>query len=276
MNYGKEMNRILLLILILVHCCKITLSQQPEGFPGIEKGDLPGAKISSLRTFNGPSLFGYINGGAELYLEYGFEFATTAEIEYMGGKYKTEIFGMADPGAAFGIYSVSKFRCLAFPDISGFTCQNKYQLQICKGSYYISIINRTGTATDSIASINIGKAITGKIADEKFDFHSFLPETGNLNPTNNLILVRGKLGIMNGSPDLEEYFYGLKDYTALIIPGTGKKTVSVRFGNAGAFTEFLEMHDLKVLSESSVINDTISKRRIRRISDYHVVIDFNQ
>lgn len=252
------------------------MSQQPEGFPVIEKGDLHGAKISSLRTFNGPSLFGYINGGAELYLEYGFEFASTAEIEYMGSRYKTEIFGMTDPEAAFGIYSVSKFRCPASPDISEFTCQNKYQLQICKGSYYISIINRTGSSTDSVASINIGKAIAGKIADKKVDFGSFLQDTGTLNLNNNLILVRGKLGIVNGSPDLEDYFNGLKDYTALIVTGTGKKTVSVRFGNAGAFTEFLEMHDLKELSESSVKTDTLTKRRIRKVSDYQVVIDFNE
>jgi hypothetical protein len=270
------MNKILFFALILVQCCEIILSQQPEGFPVIAKGDLPGAKISSLRTFEGPSLFGYINGGAELYLEYGFKFASTAEIEYMGGRYKTEIFGMTDPEAAFGIYSVSKFRCPASPDISEFSCLNKYQLQICKGSYYISIINRTGTTSDSLASINIGKLIAGKITDEKFDFHAFLPDTGSLRVKNNLILVRGKLGILNGSPDLEEYFYGLKDYTALVVPGAGKKTVSVKFVNPGAFMEFLEMRDLEELSKSSVINDTISKRRIRRISDCHVVIDFSQ
>lgn len=270
------MNKSLFFTFIFLHWCIIIMSQQPDGFPVIGKGDLQGAKISSLRTFNGPSLFGYINGGAELYLEYGFQFASTAEIDYMGGRYKTEIYGMADPEAAFGIYSVSKFRCPASPDISEFTCQNKYQLQICKGSYYISIINRTGSAADSVASINIGKAIAVKITDEKVDFSSFLPDSGNLNLKNNLILVRGRLGIMNGSPDLEDFFYGLKDYTALISPGTGKKTVSVRFGNAAAFTEFLEMNDLRELSESSTKTDNIAKRRIKKISDYHVVIDFNQ
>ncbi|NMC39282.1 MAG: hypothetical protein GYA41_13255 [Bacteroidales bacterium] len=242
----------------------------------INKDDLPGAVISDLRTFNGPSLFGYINGGAELYLEYGFRFASTGEIEYRGGRYKTEIFGMADPEAAFGIYSVSKFRCPAAPDIPEFACQSRYQLQICKGSYYISIINRTGSVADSLSSIEIGRAIAVKISDEKADFRSLLEETGNQNLNNSMILVRGKLGIMNGSPDLEDYFYGLKGYTALIVPGTGKKTVSVRFGNAETFKEFHNMHGLNELNESSVMIDTIAKRVIKRLSDFRLVIDFNQ
>lgn len=198
------MNKILCFKLIFLSCCKIIISQEPDGFPYLEKGDLPGAKIISSRTYNGPSLFGYINGGAELYLEYGFGFVSASEIEYMGGRYKTEIFRMANPEAAFGIYSVSKSRCLSSPDISDFTCQNKYQLQICKGSYYINIINRSGSAADSSISIRIGRIIAGKIEDKKINFLSFIPDTGDMNPKNNLIFVKGKLGIINGSPELED------------------------------------------------------------------------
>ncbi len=121
------------------------LLTDPGGFSTIGKKDLPEAKFSSSRVFTGSSLFGYINGGAELYLEYGFDVAAVTVIDYEDGEYKTEVFKMTGSEEAFGIFSVSKYRCLSIPALSEFTCQTKYQLQICKGPYYISIINKTGT-----------------------------------------------------------------------------------------------------------------------------------
>ena len=141
----------------------------------VNKADLPEARFSSSRTFSSEALYGYIDGGAELYLEYGFSVLSVTEIEYMHGKYKTEIYKMNGSEEAFGIYSVSKYRCLDMPALSEYTCRTKYQLQICKGPYYISIINGTGTKTDSIASVTIGKIITDKISDDEIDLSSYLP-----------------------------------------------------------------------------------------------------
>ena len=62
----------LLVSLILILGFPACFSQLPEDFPLVNKADLPEAKFSSSRTFNGTALFGYIDGGAELYLEYGF------------------------------------------------------------------------------------------------------------------------------------------------------------------------------------------------------------
>ena len=78
------MFRKLLVLILLILWLPACLSQLPEDFPTIDKTDLPGAKISSSRTFNGTSLFGYIDGGAELYLEYGFSAVLVTEIELHG------------------------------------------------------------------------------------------------------------------------------------------------------------------------------------------------
>ncbi len=100
---------------ILILNFQISFSQLPEDFPLIRKGDLPGAKFLSSRNYNGAALFGYIDGGAELYLEYGFLVVSVTEITFMDGKYKTEIYKINGPEEDFCIFSVSKYN---FQDIT--------------------------------------------------------------------------------------------------------------------------------------------------------------
>lgn len=240
-------------------------SQLPEDFPSVNKADMPEAKFSSSKTFNGAALFGYIDGGAELYQEYGFSVVSVTEIEYMQGKYKTEIYKMNGPEEAFGIFSVSKYRCLDMPTLSEYTCRTKYQLQICKGPYYISIINVTGTKTDSIASVTIGKIITGKIRDKEIDLSSYLPGIHEEIIKTKCILAKGKLGIMNGSPDLDDYFKEVENYTAVIVKGE-KIIISVKFSNEGSYKKFLDSN--KWEDETFDITD-----RVKKIADNHLLIE---
>ena len=259
------MHKLLTYIFLLFLISPVSYSQLPEDFPSVNNGDLPGAKISSLKTFNGRSLFGYIDGGAELYLEYGFSVVSVSEIEYLQGKYKTEIYKMNDPEAAFGIFSVSKYRCLDMPSLSEFTCRTKYQLQICKGPYYISIINSKGTRTDSIASIKLGKIITDKIHDEEFGLSTFLPGINWETIRTKCILAKGKLGIINGSPDLEDYFKEADNYTVVIVKAE-KVIISVRFSNETSYKKFLEINKWQ--------NETFGKETgVKKIAENHLMIE---
>ncbi len=241
-------------------------SQVPEDFPSIDKNDLPGVKISSSRTFNGTSLFGYIDGGAELYLEYGFSVVSVTEITFKDGKYKTEIYKMNGQEEAFGIFSVSKYRCVNMPPLSKFTCQTKYQLQICKGPYYISIINRTGTKTDSIASVTIGKIITDKIRDEEVDLSGYLPGIPEETIQTKCFVAKGRLGIVNGSPDLEDFFRGLTDYTAVIVNEDAKKLISLKFRNKESYQKFLELYHWEDVKPGV-------PGVVKKIADCHLLIE---
>lgn len=260
------MLRSFLVSAILFISIPVCFSQIPDNFPSIYKDDLPGAKFSSSRTYIGTSLFGYIDGGAELYLEYGFSEVSVTEINYMNGKYNTEIYKMNGPEEAFGIFSVSKYRCLDMPSLSEFTCRTKYQLQICKGPYYISIINGTGTRSDSIASMRIGKIITDKIKDKEIDLSSYLPGISSEVIQTNCILVKGKLGIVNGSPDQEDFFRGTTGYTAVIASGDAKKIISVKFESRDSYLKFLELHKWKE-------EDLQNPGSIKKIAEFHLLID---
>ncbi len=239
----------------------------------ITKDDLPDAIFSATRTFTGTSLFGYINGGAELYLEYGFSAATVTEISLMGGKYKTEIYKMSDPEAAFGIFSVSKYRCLSMPPLTDFTCQTRYQFQICKGRYYVSIINGTGTGSDTIASLRIGTIIADKIKETEVDLTAFLPGVPPEAIQKNSFLARGRLGIVNGSPDLEDYFKEVTGYTAVILKGDDKTSLSIKLHDTGSFKDFIELHNWNQKDISSDGLMTSAGELVKRLSDNHLYIE---
>lgn len=266
------MGRNLLTILLLISGYQISFSQQPADFPSVTGADLPEARISEPRIFSGRALFGYIDGGAELYLEYGFELVSVAEIDYLKGRYKTEIYKMASPEAAFGIFSVSKYRCLDMPGISEFTCRTKYQLQVCKGSYYVSIINGTGTKRDSIASDRIARTIAGKISEKEIDLSGYLPGIPIELIRTSSVLAKGKLGIVNGQPDLENYFKGAEDYMAVIFKNDVNIIISIRFGDPGSLSRFVELRGWNPanLSQTEIMlptGETASK-----LSDYQLYI----
>jgi len=120
----------------------LTLQAQiPDDFLRVDPSEIADAKISQERTFTKESLFGYMNGGAELYLEYGFDRLLVSELEVKGKDLKVEVYRMPSVDMAFGIYSVNIFRCDDSDPLCQYYCQSDYQVQFHKGDYYVNIIN---------------------------------------------------------------------------------------------------------------------------------------
>lgn len=266
------MLKYLYISVILIFGFRVCSAQLPDSFPSIDKTDLPGSEFLSSRVFSGTSLYGYIDGGAELFLEYGFSVVSVSEIEYLGGRYKTEIYKMSGPEEAFGIFSVMRYNCLGMPDIAEFTCQTRYQLQICSGSFYISIIDRSGTGSDSVASIAIGRAITAKISERNANISSYLPGISSANIKRNCLLVKGRLGIVNGSPDLEDFFKEMKDYSAVILKNEGRTVISVKFRNKESYSSFIRSHNwnYKTIENGGI---KLPEETIEKIAENHLKIE---
>lgn len=256
------MTRYFLLLLILC-ILPITSWSQDTDLISIDNNDLSGATVSNMRVFNGSSLFGYMDGGAELYLEYGFSAARISDVDYGGEKYKTEIFKMNGPEEAFGIFSASRFKCRSTPPLSHFTCMTRYQLQVCSGQYYISIINRSGNKIDSIASIRIGDALVKKINQPSFDLKDFVRGISENTDVSAMVLAKGKLGIINGAPDWEDLFTSLNGFTVLIIPGNEKTIFSLRLDNPGDLEKF------RIINAADIQN-------IKLISDKHILFEIKR
>jgi hypothetical protein len=259
--------------LIFLFASLVCQSQIPEGFPTIDKSDLPEGKFLPARNFTGESLFGYMNGGAELYREYGISFAVITELDIKSNHYKCEVFKMTGPEEAFGIYSVSKYRCLSSPPVSPFTCHTRYQLQICKGPYYISIINKSGTSADSVNSMEIGKILSAKITDPSADLLAFIPDAKQDDLSFNAVLAKGKLGLMNGATEWEDYFKDISGYYTLISRSKEKTLLSVRFNKPEDFQQFLKLHGWSTCDLSVNGIKMLGGEIIKLMSENHLLIE---
>ncbi len=259
----------ILTFLFSVNC----FSQIEKPFLSLDKSDLPEGNFKPARTFTGESLFGYINGGAELFLEYGFSSAWVAEISLSGGKYKTEIYRMNGAEEAFGIFSVSRFKCTGLPPVSKYSCHNKYQLQICSGEYYISIINSTGSRSDSLASLAIGEAVVRKISTPSFNLSEYFPGLPEDLVNKTAVLVKGKLGLMNGATEWEDYFKGADNYCLVIFPGESFTSLSVKFNTRQDLINFCSLHGWKVEDLSSDQLKMINRESIRKLKENHLLIE---
>ncbi|MFA5849247.1 MAG: DUF6599 family protein [Bacteroidales bacterium] len=97
-------------------------------------------KVIRERNFKGAALYGFMNGGSDLYLEYGFRDLRALEIKYKGQDYSIEIYSMPTAEDAYGIYSQHTFRCITADTLGSYNCLSKFQLQAPVGEKYISIV----------------------------------------------------------------------------------------------------------------------------------------
>jgi hypothetical protein len=267
------MQKIVYLILIVFLLPIKSLSQDNDTLLHLDKTDLPRARFISSRTFTGESLFGYMDGGAELYLEYGFSSALITEIVLEGGRFKTEVFRMNGPYEAFGIFSVSKYKCRNRPSFAEYTCQNRYQLQICVGSYYVSIINSTGTSSDSIASLKIGEALVHKITEASADLTTFFPGKPVEEIRINSVLAKGKLGLMNGAPDFEDILKDASGYTAALFSDKNKTIISVKFRSTDDLLKFASARGWKAEIPGNGPQNVQSGETITKTADNLLIVE---
>jgi len=243
---------------------------QDAAYPTIDESDLPGAKFYTERTYTSSSLFGYINGGAELYREYGLSGAWVSEIFLNERKFTVEIYRMNGPEEAFGIFSVSRFRCNSTPLLSPFTCQTPYQLQIVAGHFYISIINNSGSKSDSLVLLKIGESIVKKVKQVPADITGYLPNVSPEIINLQAFLVKGDLGVMNGTPDLADFFGEAKGYTGVVLRQEDQTIVSIKFSGREDMLAFTSQHkwDMQEGGKEMVYEKTT----ISKIAEDHLLI----
>lgn len=168
-----------------------------------------GQVITRERNFEGDALYGYMNGGSDLYLEYGFVSLNVQEVKYEGFEYTVETFTMADEFAAFGIYSIHIFKplrvdsLLAAHSLPGFDCLSKYQLQAACGNRYFSIVFNAGPAAaqgaEKLLLAKAGDIAGGETIAKGENLLPFLKDAPWLKPpySGRLKFVKGELGLSN-------------------------------------------------------------------------------
>ncbi len=146
--------------------------------------------------YKGDDLFLYINGGADIYQEYGFKEVYSVEYEKEGtGRISVEIYNMDDPVSAFGIFSFKTEGKWKESRNGNLYCPEDYYQNILAGNYLIII-----TSIDVNEETKKGVRIFRKIFEEKISGNSPIPRIINLfnqEKFKKRIYFEGDLGLMN-------------------------------------------------------------------------------
>jgi len=171
------------------------------------------AKSGAPKTFTKADLYGRIDGGAEAFLELGFEQLLVQA--YKSGSaspvIEAEIYRMTDATAARGIYlskcGVEK-RDAAFKERH---TVNRYQLMFQRDRYFVIVTNGSGTDTLRPALVRFGVALASKMPTD-----GAVPALALLDPKD---LVHGSQRLMRGAFGLQA-MYTLGDGDVLQLGGT--------------------------------------------------------
>ena len=203
--------------------------------PVLRNGDLPGLQVASTAAYEGKALYGYIDGGADLYREYGFIRLTVQELTLDGGEYTVEIYRMTDDSAAYGIY------CVAGPSEEGplgpHSAVTPHQARFASGSCFVRVV--TGNPVTGTRAAEIAAAVRRRIPERPF----LLPEPLRLLPagTGPVRYVRGPLGIQNAAVEWWDLFDGVEPYSGFLVSSEGDsvRIAWIRFGSTDSAEEFL-------------------------------------
>jgi len=207
----------------------------------VQKIGLENYHIVYSNYYDGNSLWGYMDGGADLYLEYGFTGLLVEEINYKGAVIKCEIYKMKDSLAAFGIFSIQRHKCKFSPEIKGSHCINNYQVQLAQGNYYISLINQTGDLSVQQISLEIASKFSNSIGEKEIQ----IPDIQNFRLKNQqLIFINGKIALGNVYPQALNYLENISDFSMWMLPADNKKepVISlITFENSSQQAEYTQL-----------------------------------
>ena len=220
----------------------VVFAQDIKNFPAITLSDIPGGKIEREEIFDGNSLWGHINGGADVYLEYGFDQLLFQDVKWNGNSFRVEFYKMIDAETAFGIFSISTHKCSRTDTLTKWICITPFQVQAAVGRYYISIANEKGTRDVENQTVALLEKILVKQKEMLFELPDSFAKKIDPKRYNDVKFIKGDLGFQNGFPMWQDMFTGFKNYTVFLLQQEDGKSYSylakINFASAEEATSF--------------------------------------
>jgi len=146
-------------------------------------GDIKGIKLNTaVITYKENALYNFLNGGAELYIDY--DIAAAANAEYKAGKaiIGVTVYDMGTSEGAFGKYSLERYPEAEFADIGNDAHKTSSTLDFWKGKYYCRLISFAPSPEAEETMMELGKTIASRIktAASLPELLSLLPETSKV------------------------------------------------------------------------------------------------
>ncbi|MDH4157788.1 MAG: hypothetical protein OEW00_10990 [candidate division Zixibacteria bacterium] len=147
-------------------------------------------KSDPLLIFAGNDLYGHIDGGAELFHEFGFNELLVQRYTGDGHEIDLEVYRMTGPEAALGIYLMKCGRETPVEGIIARSSGDHYQYAIVKGNCFIQVNSFSGDEALRPVMTALARQVLKLIPDEKpADLFRHLPPD-NLVPHSER-LIRG-------------------------------------------------------------------------------------
>ena len=141
---------LLLAVNILFPCITFLFASEAKSIYDVlptETEILPWKQNGSPALYNKEKLYEYINGGADIFLEYGFNQIVTQNYLFEDKELVVDVYEMQDPESAFGIYSLYRDYNKPVLNVGDDGTRFKYQLVFWQDKYYIVLM---GYETDEI------------------------------------------------------------------------------------------------------------------------------
>jgi hypothetical protein len=144
-------------------------------------GDIAGWKVDADTVYTRDTLYGYIDGGAELYISYGLSSVSSRTYTREGSPdILVDIFDMSEPKNAFGVFAHSRE---TIDDAYGQGSQYTPGLLVFwKDRYYVSILASPETEESRAAVFGIARRI-----DEAIPGEGALPAVLSFLPPDSLV-----------------------------------------------------------------------------------------
>lgn len=164
------------------------------------------------RLAEGEDLYLLINGGADIYLEYGFKQTVfQTYVSETGNRINLEIYEMNCPDCAYGIYTFKTGETGKPADTGDEGWMEEYYLNFRKGNFLVTCIGLDSEQTTMDGLEKIARAV-----DAKIDAPRHIPSLINYLPKEDLIAngityLKGNLGLFNQYEFDSKNVFGLRE-----------------------------------------------------------------
>jgi len=168
--------------------------------------------VDRPEIYVGDDLFLFINGGAEIYHEYGFVQAAALGYRSKNGKsLNLELYEMTDTFSAYGVYSFKRGKNGKTISLGESALLEDYYLNFWKGKYVVTLVG-----FDEDQETLEGIATLARIVDKKIESSGGLPSILNLLPVSGLIksrikYLKGHIALYNCYEFSAKNLFGLRE-----------------------------------------------------------------
>ena len=225
------------------------------------------------QEYRGEGLYEYINGGAEIYHDYGFKQVVVQDFKNKNGKaISLEIFEMEDAESAFGIFTFKTSTGDKNVPLGSDGQLSDYYLNFWKGNLLVTITGFNEDKETIEGLQELARAVDAKIKvkeEKRPRLASVLPKEGLL-PTS-IKYFQGNLGLYNSYPFFTKDVFHLKEgikgdykggYTVYIVNSKGSEVEQKKFDDVmRSFEESPRYMDGKLIEEKLFrVEDSKGKR----------------